>query len=272
MMFDSTHRGAAFRRLFLLLAASVTASVVYAEELALEASKDASIYESETGNRASGVGQRLFAGETNNGALRRVLLAFDFADVPIGAKIESVALQMRADKDSRSNPPAEFSLHRVTSDWNEGPSTTSNNGGRGSPTEDGDVTWIHTASPDALWNTPGGDFIEEASSSVQIDELGVVSFSSTETLVSDVRAWLDDSADNFGWLLLGGEGITGSARRFHSRESNSVENRPTLFLEFSLGDLLPGDVNGDGSIDLNDFSILKNNFGASGAARARRAT
>src|SRR5215468_6480572 len=55
---------------------------------------------------------------------------------------------------------------------------------------------------------------------------------SSAQMVTDVQAWLDDSGDNFGWLVLGDESTIATAKRFDSRESASA---PVLTIQYIPG-------------------------------------
>ena len=58
--------------------------------VSIVSSKDTTIYQSIDGRIATGSGQHMFAGKTNNDLLRRALVAFDIAaNVPAGAEILS---------------------------------------------------------------------------------------------------------------------------------------------------------------------------------------
>jgi hypothetical protein len=52
-------------------------------------------------------------------------------------------------------------------------------------------------------------------------------------MVADVQSWLDDPASNFGWLLLGDETTSLTARRFDTREAPNSALRPALEITFS---------------------------------------
>ena len=52
-------------------------------------------------------------------------------------------------------------------------------------------------------------------------------------MVSDVQSWVDAPAGNHGWLLLGDETVLGAAKRFGSRESTFVNERPVLTIEYT---------------------------------------
>ena len=87
-------------------------------------------------------------------------------------------------------------------------------------------------------------------------------------VTADVQAWVDGE-DNFGWGFIptGTNGVD-----WDSAEAADVAVRPQLIIEFvdveDVPDLLEGDVDGDGDVDLTDFNLLKDNFGISeGATR-----
>ena len=62
-------------------------------ELIIQASKDNTLYESDTGALSNGKGAHFFVGKTASGIIRRGLLAFDIAgNIESGASIDSVAL------------------------------------------------------------------------------------------------------------------------------------------------------------------------------------
>ena len=49
-------------------------------------------------------------------------------------------------------------------------------------------------------------------------------------MVADVQSWLDNPATNFGWLVLGDESTSATAKRFDTRESTSS---PVLTIEYT---------------------------------------
>ncbi|MGH7613747.1 MAG: hypothetical protein ACREMW_06870 [Gemmatimonadales bacterium] len=57
---------------------------------------------------------------------------------------------------------------------------------------------------------------------------------STAQLVADVQGWLADPASNFGWILIGDESATATAKQFDSRES-AASIRPELRVFFTSG-------------------------------------
>jgi hypothetical protein len=51
-------------------------------------------------------------------------------------------------------------------------------------------------------------------------------------MVADVQGWLKGPSSNFGWIILGDEGSSRTAKRFGSRESSSAGERPSLIVEY----------------------------------------
>lgn len=198
----------------------------------LSAAKDNTLYQSSIGATSNGAGQGLFAGRTNNNSLRRALVQFDIASaIPAGATIESVELTLSVTR--TATQIQSFSLHRVTADWGEGNSDAAANEGGGAGAVAGDATWTHTFSPVQTWQTPGGDFVSTASAQLNAQGNNSYTWDSNAALVSDVQSWIENPGSNFGWIMLGDEVETKSAKRFGSRESNSESARPRLVITFT---------------------------------------
>jgi hypothetical protein len=51
-------------------------------------------------------------------------------------------------------------------------------------------------------------------------------------LVADVQAWVNGTAPNFGWILLGNETPIATAKRFDSSENSNTSFRPRLVVEY----------------------------------------
>jgi hypothetical protein len=78
---------------------------------------------------------------------------------------------------------------------------------------------------------PGGDFQPTASASTQVGSTGLYQWSS-EQMTADVQAWVNDGATNFGWILVGDESASKTAKRFDTKESDSGI-KPVLTIEFT---------------------------------------
>ncbi len=199
----------------------------------LEPVKDTTIF-SENGGKSSALGD-LFVGKTNGTSgtdLRRALLAFNIeGNIPAGAVITSVTLTMRVEKISRFSAANIIAVHKLSQDWGEGSSNSSN--GRGSNATANDATWSHRFfNTSNTWNVSGGDFSSTVSGSLNVSSTGTKTWNSTVQMVADVQDWLDNPTSNFGWILSGGESSPGSAKRFTSREG-SASVRPKLTVEFT---------------------------------------
>lgn len=237
-----------------------------AEQIELVAAKDNTLYEHSSGRLGNGAGAFLFAGVTGQESrgLRRLLLSFDLTSVPANATITRAQLSLTMSK-TRDDEPGNFHLHRLVADWSEGTTDASIINvaeGQGDFAEDGDATWIHRTKPESLWQSPGGDFVEQASASLRVGAEGEYVWGMDGELVRDVQHWLDDPAQNFGWILLGDELAQRTARRFNSRSNESEESRPTLRLDYELADV-PFDCNGDGAANAGDLTCACADFAES---------
>jgi len=170
---------------------------------------------------SNGAGDYFFAGTTAmGGEIRRGLLAFDIAGViPPGSVITDVTLTLEMSRTISGASMVE--LHRVSSDWGEGTSDAPGQEGTGAPATDGDATWIHTFFPDSFWSAEGGDFSASPSAAQTVGGEGPYTWGSTPEMVADVQSWLDEPATNFGWLVMGDEQMTPSAKRFNTRENGT---------------------------------------------------
>ena len=52
-------------------------------------------------------------------------------------------------------------------------------------------------------------------------------------MVADVQDWLDNPANNFGWIVIGDESSSRTAKRFDSRENPTEGNRPQLTVNYT---------------------------------------
>jgi hypothetical protein len=214
---------------FLLLPANLQAQNV----VELQAEKDNTLYEDSGGNFSNGVGQYLFAGKTNLGELRRAVVAFDLSGVlPDGATVDSVQFQLTMNK---SRGTTHFvHLHRITQDWGEGTSDADGQEGIGGDAAEGDATWMHAFRPSTFWTRAGGDFKTLESASIAVSSVGSAIWYNSADLLNDVQHWLDNPAENFGWLVMGDEIVDASAQRFASRENPTESARPAMRIYYSV--------------------------------------
>lgn len=210
-----------------------------ADQVQLLPIRDNTLYQDPDGLLSNGAGQHLFAGRTAQiqNSVRRALLAFDIAGaIPPGATIHSVTL--RLNMSMTISGPQEMTLHRVANDWGEGASDAFGNEGTGAPAEPGDATWRHTFFNTQFWGGQGGDFEGDPSAMTVVDQPGPYTWGSTSLMVADVQGWLDNPGTNFGWVMLGNESASVTAKRFDSRENPVPENRPVLIIDFTPGEVV----------------------------------
>jgi hypothetical protein len=217
----------------LILAAvlgGIAPTLASATTININPSKDNTLYEfvPVDGDVSNGVGDHFFAGMTNLGEIRRGVLAFDIAgSIPPGSTITSVSLSMNMSRTISDTRTVE--LHKLLADWGEGTSDATGFEGTGASATTNDATWRHRFYNTIFWTTQGGDFSGTVSASQSVDDIGPYIWSSAQ-MVADVQSWLDNPASNFGWLVLGDESVSPTAKRFDTRESNSP---PVLTIEYT---------------------------------------
>lgn len=204
----------------------------------LEPDRDNTLYEDANGALSNGAGRFIFAGRagaTAQDAIRRALIRFDVAGsaIPAGSTVDSVRLRMSMSR-TRAGPTA-VTLHRVTADWGEAGSDAvgpSGQEGTGTAAEAGDATWIHRFFDTDLWSAAGGDFVTTQSASTQVMTTGLYTWQSTASMVADVQGWLSDGSTNFGWILIGDESASLTAKQFGSRDNSDANSRPKLTIYY----------------------------------------
>ena len=191
-------------------------------------SRDNSLFE-DGANRSCGIGP-LFCGQTGGFGARRVVIAFDvLGSIPPGSTVTSVEVGITVEGKGPGAAASDvYSLHRLQADWGEANSVCEL--GVGAPAEPGDATWTHRHYPDDAWSQAGGDFNATPSGSVAMPTLGPATWTSQAGLVADVQSWLDQPSGNFGWVIIGNEAISRTARELYSRESVFP---PSLRIEFT---------------------------------------
>ena len=206
-----------------LLAQSTTVTLV--------AAKDNTLYFDNNGTLSNGAGTGLFAGADRQTRVKRALVQFDLSSIPSNSVIDSVKLTLNMSK--TTSGASTVMVHRLTADWGEGTSDAGGGEGGGATATTNDATWIHTFFNSATWASAGGDFVGTASASASVAGNGAYTWGSTSEMVADVQAWVNDAAQNFGWILIGDEETPQSAKRFDSREHPTAANRPTLTVHYS---------------------------------------
>jgi hypothetical protein len=216
-----------------LVALALLAAAARADVVTLIAARDNTLFNDPAGALSNGSGPVMIVGRSGGAStapVRRGVVRFDVAAaIPVGSTIHSAQLVLA--NPSGNSGARTVELHRVLQDWGEGASNTTS--GQGAAAEPGDATWLNTFFPGALWSSPGGDFEAAISSQQIVDAFGVYTWPSTAIAVSDVQDWLDQPANNFGWLLkLDVETVSQSTKVFGTREASDPSEHPKLVVSF----------------------------------------
>lgn len=166
----------------------------------------------------------------------RALIRFDLSALPAGAVVTGVQMSLwvtrRPDPDQHGGPTdSDFSLYRMLVSWGEG--TGSN--ATGSSALAGNATWNERHFGSASWGSPGAligvDYANSASATKAVGDVGDYVWGSTSGLVDDVKAWQQNPAENFGFILISqSENSLGSGRRFGSKEQPGGSTPPALLI------------------------------------------
>jgi hypothetical protein len=177
----------------------------------------------------------LTSGSTAAVLRSRALIKFDIAgSMPSNGVIDTVSVTVRATRQTSSGLGSHYRLFRLLQPWGEG----NKSGVHGAPAEPGEATWNDRFAFEATggWSVPGAappqDFSPAVSASTFVNGTGPYTFASTANLVADVRVWLNDPTNNYGWILISdAEEMPQSVTHFGSREDPT--NAPLLVVEFT---------------------------------------
>jgi hypothetical protein len=185
-------------------------------------------------------GASLVAGTAFNDSRSRALFRFDLGALPPGVVVSGAEVSLYVsrvpDPDMRGAPVSfDFSLHRLLVSWGEGTGALVT----GTVAMPGDATWNERHFGSTAWASPGAligvDYTEAASATTAVVDIGGYVWSSGG-LVDDVKAWQENPASNFGFILTSDDETTkGSGRRFGSSEqSGGSVTPPQLTLTYTL--------------------------------------
>ncbi len=225
--------------------------------------RDNTMYSENPGN-SNGAGDFLFSGKTNNGHTRRALIRFDIAaSVPAGATITNVTLTLYMSRTQAG--PEMLHLHKLTKDWGEAGSNAPGQEGSGTAAMSGDATWNNNFFNTGTWTNPGasGDYVAASSAGTSVAGNGFYTWSSSQ-LTADVQSMLDNAGSNFGWILIGNENTSQTAKRFNTRENPNSSQRPKLSITYTPAptpqNLVINEVDYDQpGTDMAEFIELRNN-------------
>ena len=191
-------------------------------------------------------------GDLGGATDQRSILSFDVGDVPSGATINGITLNLYVAA-NELNESMTIALHAITADnrdWVEGDGGTN---GAGDP---GWSTWNERIKGSANWAgdaglaEPGDDYAITALSTVVVGNPSVTplgswvefSFSGTSDALTDlIDSWREDNVEqmraNPGLLLFKTTELSGTVHErlvFASREWNVALQRPELVVEYTL--------------------------------------
>ena len=177
--------------------------------------KDNTIYQESSNSNA--LGNNVFTGNTASSNARRALMKFDLSSIAAGNTINTATLTMTVNRTTVGLTAV--SIHRLTKDWGATTSQASGQEGGGGAPGLGDATWLAPAYQQGPnWTTPGGDFIPSSAPAIGVNT-GTVNFTG---LAGDVQTFVDQPAQNFGWLLKGDESAESSSKRYASSQNPGV--------------------------------------------------
>lgn len=79
-----------------------------------------------------------------------------------------------------------------------------------------------------------------------VGAVGFYTWDSSSQMISDVQSWVNNSSGNYGWLLLGDESVSGTTKRFDTKENPDSSKRPVLTVTYT-----------NSSVSLNLTAILE---------------
>ena len=188
--------------------------------------KDTTIY-SESSKVSNGGGQFIFAGNNNQSDSRRALIMFDIPS-SINSKSQVVNVELSLEMDRAREGAFQVALYKLTNEWSEGSSQGGQGEGAGGTIQGLDATWKNRIHPGHAWIKRGGDFEIEPSAVSMVKGPGSYTWSGPR-LNEDVQNWINGTHRNYGWILIGDESESITAKRFSSRTGPSA---PVLEIEY----------------------------------------
>ena len=198
----------------------------------ITASADNTIYQNNP-SFSNGAGQNLFAGTTaaqQGNSPRRALLKFDLSTIPAGSSVTAAAVLLFANRTVAGNENT--SIHKVLAAWGEGTSDAASQEGGGVAATTNDATWANRLHPATPWGAPGGDFVASASATTVVGVAPAGYVWTSAAVIADVQSWLTDPATNFGWIVIGNESTSQTAKRFGSRQNPTLAQQPKLSVTY----------------------------------------
>jgi hypothetical protein len=218
--------------LILVLAASPAAADI---TVTLNPDKDNTLCQ--YGDSSNALGD-IFAGRTgqaDSDSRRRGVIHFNVAgSVPSGATITSAKLRLYLNQASDANSHT-LTLRKASASWGEGTSFYA--GGRCAAKTANDASWTYRIYSTNTWTSAGGDYSGTSTQTCSVGStLQYYEWTSNAAMIADVQGWLGTPASNYGWVVLGNEAQSATARRFTSREGTSTQV-PQLVITYTTNGL-----------------------------------
>ncbi|MBM4112878.1 MAG: hypothetical protein FJ253_05805 [Phycisphaerae bacterium] len=244
------------------LVAALGAAPACADSITVIADCDNTLIQPSPSELSLGLSHQIYVGRTGSNAdqtIRRGLIRFPTAQIPIGSTVTSVQVNLYMSKGKGG--AVTVALKRCLASWGEGLSFAF--GGGGAPPEPNDATWTKRFWPSTSWTTPGGDFVPAASATRIVNPEGWYAFGSSAGLVADVQGWVNATETNFGWVVTGNETTPGTAKRFESHDTSAIPWKPTMTVVFTPPPpCVAADLNCNGTVDGDDLGTLLGQWGA----------
>lgn len=175
---------------------------------------------------SNGAGQFIFAGTTRDGVTKRALVKFDLdSKLPEDALVDSARLIMVPIKVKPGS--ATLVAYLLGTEWGEGASAASDGDGKGAVPEENDATWTFTKFSTDRWIKKGGDFAFNFSDTSTVS-LGEDAIFSSPRIAEDVKFWIDNPEQNFGWIFIGDEIKTSTSVKLASKDNADQSLWPKL--------------------------------------------
>ncbi|HUW82423.1 MAG TPA: Calx-beta domain-containing protein, partial [Phycisphaerae bacterium] len=168
--------------------------------------------------------------------IQRGLVRFDLTGISPGSVISSAKLCLYSyDEAAVKGSSGSYGAHRVTTDWTENGSTWN--------TYDG-------TNP---WTTAGGDFEATADANAPKQAVALVWYEFDVT--SRVQGWIDNPANNLGWVVRCTDETSHNQDRFYQSDAADADHRPKLIVQdvqqyvvsTAASPLCTGEVTGGGA-------------------------
>ncbi len=175
-------------------------------------------------------------------SLQRGLVKFNVSSIPAVTQLTGATLCLYSyDTAYVKGSTGFYGVYPLTRDWT-----------------DAQTTW-NIAKTGTNWTTAGGDVAAtpDATSPKQATAGVWYPFD----VMARVQAWLAVPSTNYGWLVKCTDENLHNQDRFYTSDTTNATLRPKLVVS-DMVPAVPGDINGDGGVDVIDLLIFVDSFGA----------